>query len=91
MGERRVALEEEEELVEELKGRKWKLPNRRASSRALERLSEAKRAAAERPITPLDGKNWEEEEKEEQESEIKPHPLSLPADVEAGRHGRVSG
>lgn len=45
-GEARVELEEE--LVVELKGRKVKLPYRRASSLALERLREVKRATAKR-------------------------------------------
>lgn len=48
-GEARVEFEEkEEELVEELKGRKVKLPYRRASSLPLERLREVKRATAKR-------------------------------------------
>lgn len=56
VGERRVKLAEE--LVE-LKGRNLKLPNRRASSLALEWLSEVKRATSERPGALLDWKNWE--------------------------------
>lgn len=44
-GEERVELEEEL-VAEELKGRKVKLPYRRASSLALERLREVKRATA---------------------------------------------
>lgn len=52
VGERRV------ELVEELKGRNLKLPNRRASSRALERLSEVKRATSECLVTMLEWKDW---------------------------------
>lgn len=48
----RVELEEEElEAVEELKGRKVKLPNRRASSRALESARVEKSAATERSLS----------------------------------------
>lgn len=54
-GEARVEFEEdeEEELVEELKGRKVKLPYRRASSLPLERLREVKRATAKRFVFSL--------------------------------------
>lgn len=55
VGERRV------ELVEELKGRNLRLPNRRASSLAREWLSEVKRATSERPVALLDWKNWEKD------------------------------